>query len=682
MNVDLFKSSPSWSYYVYISLVVTFLVAFAYAAFRSRKRLGNFLHLLAGLSLLLYGILKIVLWIFMKCACFSNTEKDASKPLLDPEKDAADSFNDNATILKWAACSGRTDVVRQILGSSSTKHASEKLNPGISGQALMMAVQNSHVEAATQFIESGEGLKFTNGKNATALHYAAKSGLHAVVKMLLEKGLEAEARDQDGKSPLDYAFESNHEPTIDLLLKRGKNANKQGTTDLRSFHFSARTGDLDTLKELHKNGSSFENRDGKGQTVLFHAVKGKQYEIIKWLLSNDANIQAVDKDGLTPLHVAAQSCDLKSTEVLLDKGASPNALSVNNLTPLLCIPNSDGIPVLKLLQAHNADINAMDKSLNRLAHTATSQGDAGMPLLQVLSDLGADLHAAGAGGNTPFHLAAEAGSVRMLQLLSNVGCDSAKLQNIDGYTPLMSAAHGGKPAAMRFLLDKGTSYDVVDSNGVSLIELTIQWGNPTVMQALQDAGVNYNSYSSRPNSRGIRTAHPVWAAISGGLKAPVKKILDDGLSPEHRQDGISLLNLALEVGNLPVVKLLLERGASASLPDSRGWTPLHSAAFSGDVEATLLIIQHIATPTEEGVEWLPRDHQDWTPLDLANFYQHDDLVKLLDPRASVSFFAWMKPQTGSQVQGVTGYFRPAIMDSMVNGVAEAPTTTTKGASFR
>jgi ankyrin repeat protein len=291
-------------------------------------------------------------------------------------------------------------------------------------------------------------------------------------------------------------MESNHEPTIDLLLKRGKNANKQGTADLRSLHFSARTGDLERLKELHKNGSSFEIRDGKGQTVLSHAVKGKQHEIIKWLLDNGANVQAVDKEGLTALHSAAAACDLRCAEILLERGANVDALSVKNLTPLLCIPSSDGLPVLKLLQTRGADINAMDKSLNRITHKVTSQGDAGMPLLQVLRDLGADLHRSGSRANTSAHLAAEAGSVRMLQLLSNAGCDLLHPQNIDGYTPLMSAARGGKANTMRFLLDKGASYDVVDANNTSLIELTIQWGNPTVMQVLQDAGVNYNSSSS------------------------------------------------------------------------------------------------------------------------------------------------------------------------------------------
>ena len=421
MNVDLFGSFPSWSYYIYTSLIVIFLMVFVYAIFRSRRRFLHFLRLSAGLVILpLVGTLR---WFLSRMAKKDSPEsgKDPLLSLDDLEKNTKPTLHDNATVLKWAACSGRTDVVRRILNDLSAGNASQKLNPWMSGQALIMAAQNGHVEAATLLLEAGEGLSYTDEKDATALHHAAKSGLSTVVKMLIERGADQEARDQDGKTALDYAMESNNEPTIDVLLKRGKNMNKQGTADLRSLHFSARTGDLETLKTLHKSGSSLESRDGKGQTVLFHAVKGKQHTIITWLLENAANVQAVDKDGLTPLHVAAQCSDPKAAEILLDKNANVDARSVQHLTPLLCIPGASGIAVLKLLHARGADVNATDKSFRRLAHTTAAQGDAGLPLLQVLRDLDADLSVSGDRGRTPAHLAAEAGSVRALQLLAGAG---------------------------------------------------------------------------------------------------------------------------------------------------------------------------------------------------------------------------------------------------------------------
>lgn len=93
------------------------------------------------------------------------------------------------------------------------------------------------------------------------------------------------------------------------------------------------------------------------------------------------------------------------------------------------------------------------------------------------------------------------------------------------------------------------------------------------------------------------------------------------------------------------------------------------------MEATLLILQKLDIGKDDRGDWLPRDHQDWTPLDLAAFYRHEDVVGVLDPGGKVESFAWMRPLTGSQAEGVTGYFRPDVVESVVPGAAEAPTPT-------
>jgi ankyrin repeat protein len=60
----------------------------------------------------------------------------------------------------------------------------------------------------------------------------------------------------------------------------------------------------------------------------------------------------------------------------------------------------------------------------------------------------------------------------------------------------MMASQAGKVEVVRLLLDKGVSYNVVDSDGRSLTELTIAWGNPDVLAVLQEYGANYNDVTS------------------------------------------------------------------------------------------------------------------------------------------------------------------------------------------
>ena len=627
-----------------------FVVFSGHALLRFRRQAVRLLRSITG---------SLALWLLESLIrALPGSAKDSlgfGAPTIDLEGRLHASSNEIPTILKWAASSGRTDVVRNILQASSKK---TKLTPGMSGQALLLAVQNAHSEAAALLIDTGEGIFYTDSNHATVLHWAAKMGQSSICQRLLDKRVPLDAKDRDDQTALDWAMRGDDELTINLLLKGGKSFTRQETANLQSLHFSARTGDINMIKEFHGQGSSLEARDDKGQTVLFHAVKGEQHAIIEWLTEQgQANVQAVDKQGLTALHVAAQACDLKSAEILLKHNADVDALSSQNLTPLHCIPDSEGARLLILLHEKGADINAFDKDKNRIVHKAASRGDSASLLFKVASDLGADLRVPGAQGNTPAHLAADSGSKIILGLLNQKEIDIQTVRDSAGFTPLMMAARAGKLEAMRFLLEKGASYNVVDSNGRSLIELSIDWGNAEVMSILQEHGVNYKNVTTAGSDM-----HPIWKAVHEGQGASVAKLLDDGVSIEYEHHGVRMLQLAIEVDNLEVVRLLLERGATVDVPDMRGWTALHSAAWSGNIETLLLVLQK--TENKE-----PKDQQGWTPLDLAAFYKHDGIIKLLDPEGKAKEFAWTK--AGRNRISAKSYYHPPIVDSVIFGVAEA-----------
>ena len=650
MQVDLFSQHLPWQFYIYTALVLMFIVFTGHALLRFRGRITRLLKSTMG---------SVALWLLESLI---NTLPDSAlgshssgKATIDLEGQLHASSSEIPTILKWAASSGRSDVVRNILQASSKK---TKLTPGISGQALLLAIQNGHSEAANLLIDTGEGLFYTDSNNATVLHWAAKMGQSSICRRLLEKRVPLDAKDQDDQTALDWVMKGNDELTINLLLKGGKDFRRQETANLQTLHFSARTGDIGMIKEFHRQGSSLEARDDKGQTVLFHAVKGKQHAIIEWLIEQgQANVQAVDKQGLTALHVAAQVCDLKTAEILLEHNADVNARSSHNLTPLHCIPHSEGTRVLILLHEKGADINAFDKNKNRIAHKAASKGDSASLLFKVASDLGADLEVPGAHGNTPAHHAADSGSKIILGLLNQNDINIQTVRNTEGYTPLMVAARSGKLEAMRFLLEKGASYNVVDSDGRSLIELSIHWGNPGMMSLLQEYGANYQHVTTAGSD-----VHPIWKAVHEGQSASVARLLDGGVSVEYEHHGVRMLQLAIEVDNLEVVRLLLDRGAAVDVPDTRGWTALHSAAWSGDLGTFLLVLQKADNKE-------PKDQQGWTPLDIAAFYKHHAITKLLDPEGKVKEFAWAN--AGRIRISAKSYYRPPIVDSVISGVAEA-----------
>lgn len=93
----------------------------------------------------------------------------------------------------------------------------------------------------------------------------------------------------------------------------------------------------------------------------------------------------------------------------------------------------------------------------------------------------------------------------------------------------------------------------------------------------------------------------VTACGKGDLKT-VKKFLDSGVSPDAGStgdEGISALSAAARDDNLPVVKLLLDRGADVNDDDFWGGNALVGASCFGDVETVKLLIAHGADPNME-----------------------------------------------------------------------------------
>ena len=253
-----------------------------------------------------------------------------------------------------------------------------------------------------------------------------------------------------------------------------------------------------------------------GDVALVQAIQQSDLEAVKRSIQAGANVNLADKSGTTPLMHAAIYSDAACIRLLLDKGADPNTANQAGATALMW---SAGNPEkIRLLLAKGAAVNAQANS-GKTALSIAAQNAGNFEGVKLLLAKGANVRVKDAPTGGPVLAAALAGDEAILRVLLAAGGDPNERNRV-GLTPLMAAASRGKLEPSKILLDAGA-------------EVNAQSGEPPV------------------TARGLAEL---------GKFTPLIQ--------------------AASQGNPKLVQLLLDHGADVKAKESRGMTPLMTAAAS------------------------------------------------------------------------------------------------------
>jgi ankyrin repeat protein/truncated hemoglobin YjbI len=273
-----------------------------------------------------------------------------------------------------AAWLGKLDALRKYLDSNPK--LADAIDPADDYQEaslLCHAVCGGSIDCVRLLLERGAQVKPHSGKLLTLAVVMNRLDL---VGLLIEHGADVQRVDYLGR--LDDA----QRPIADLLVAHGK---KVPTWMLpRACRPDVSHNELHRVKVLLDYGASLDDRGRYNLTALHYAVRGGKLPLIKLLLERGAKPDALDGDGLTPLlHLAKTRSKL------------------------------DPVPVMELLGAHGANLDARDETQGTLLMHYARQGKA-EPVRWLLAH-GADRNARNKAGKTAAEIArAHAAIVRLL----------------------------------------------------------------------------------------------------------------------------------------------------------------------------------------------------------------------------------------------------------------------------
>ena len=228
------------------------------------------------------------------------------------------------------------------------------------GDTLHEAVRGGHRKLAVDLLENGASIEAKHTRYGfTPLHVAAAAGQPKMVELLMLKGADTNATDNEGWTPLSGAAESGQMASALALLTGGADVNHRcGENKMSVVHIAAKNWHWDILTAAIEHGADVDAADGLIITALHDAATFNEAAAIDVLVKAGANIQAQDDGGWTPLHCACRNLGLEAVTALLKHGALVNAQDGSLLTPLHCAAGHAGegaAEVVDLLLRWEAD---------------------------------------------------------------------------------------------------------------------------------------------------------------------------------------------------------------------------------------------------------------------------------------------------------------------------------------
>uniref|UniRef100_A0A8D0D5R9 Ankyrin repeat domain 44 n=1 Tax=Sander lucioperca TaxID=283035 RepID=A0A8D0D5R9_SANLU len=547
------------------------------------------------------------------------------------------------------AVASRSEAVRVLIRHSADVNARDKnwQTP------LHVAAANNALRCAEVIIPLLSSVNVSDRGGRTALHHAALNGHTEVLQT--QTGFlfcHLNVIIFCSTEPIFLLQHIGHLDVVCLLVSEGAEISCKDKRGYTPLHAAASSGQIAVVKHLLNLAVEIDESNAFGNTALHVACFNGQDAVVSELIDYGANVSQANNKGFTPLHFAAASTHgALCLEFLVNNGADVNVQSRDGKSPLHMTAVHGRFTRSQTLIQNGGEIDSVDKDGNTPLHIAARYGHE--LLINTLITSGADCTKRGVHDMFPLHLAAlNAHSDCCRKLLSSgrrfsIMCNDSVLSagfQIDtpdslGRTCLHAAAAGGNVECVKLLLSSGGDHNRRDKCGRTPLHYAAASRHYQCLETLVACGTAINA----TDQWGRSALHYAAASDLDRRRRVALEPESDGVQAEREKEAA----LCLE--------FLLQSGATASLKDKQGYSPVHYAAAYGhrhclelyerrDVESLSLQAYHghaqaleVLLQGEREVD--QGDEVGRTPLALAALRGHTECVHTLlgqgaSPRAT------------------------------------------------
>ena len=306
-------------------------------------------------------------------------------------------------------------------------------------------------------------------------------------------------------------------------------------------------------------GGTSVSEDNKELNQLHSAERDSNVTEMKLTLPPGFSVDSRNARGRTPLMNAALNGNVQVVKSVIKRGADPSLMDNRGWNTLHCAAQGGDTDIISLIHTHLPNIES--KTGDGLTPLMVAAITGKFHAVKWFLAKGATVTYENNGGWNTLHYAAQGGDTDVISLI-HTHLPNIESKTVEGYTPLMVAASTSKLHAVKWFLEKGATVTSVDCDGWNILHGAAQGGDTNIISLI---------HSHLPN---------------------IESKTGEGYTP---------LMVAALCGKLYAVKWFLEKGATVTCEDNRGWNTLHHAAQGGDTDVISLIHTHL--PNIESKTW-------------------------------------------------------------------------------
>jgi ankyrin repeat protein len=376
--------------------------------------------------------------------------------------------------------------------------------------------QEQGVGIARLLLERGVDVNAREKDGWTSLHWAAFKGRVEVAQVLLDHGANAKHGDQRGETALhlvsrgEYDSQEHGVGIARLLLERGVDVHAQTNTFATALHLAAFNGRSRSCSYFSTVVQTRTRRTSKVGHRYTQVSRGKYKSqehgvgIARLLLERGVDVNARRKNKLHPITLGSFQWEAR--------GRTGASFFFKTKKPFIF---RDHRCFLTMVQTQNAENDEGKTPLHLVSQGDYDSQEHGVGIARLLLQRGVDVHAQDKDHDTPLHSAAFSGMLEIARVLLDRGAN-VNAENKQGRTPLHQVAQGKYDSqergvgVARLLLERGV--DVHAKTKITTLHYTRQ---PSA--GARDRKVAYRPW--RKHDRGERARRDTVApSVTNGEK--------------------------------------------------------------------------------------------------------------------------------------------------------------------